>query len=126
MFDTDDSDSIWEDKSDKDTFVSGNWMGVNPDTELFFSNLSKNQEFRARFRERFSYLMENDLSFASTGPVIDEFETVYSRPMVRSMQRFGKEEASLEQYGKNVEVVRSFFRNRCDNIGKYLMQHMGD
>lgn len=126
LFDTDDSDSIWEDTSNKDTFVSGNWMGVNPDTELFFSNLSKNQKFRARFRERFSYLMENDLSFASTGPVIDEFETVYSRPMVRSMQRFGKEEASLEQYGQNVEVVRSFFRNRCDNIGKYLMQHMGD
>lgn len=126
LFDTDDSDSIWYDASDKDSFTEGNWMGVNPDTELYFSNLSGNSEFRKKFRERFRYLMDNDLSFERTGPVITRFEEEYTIPMVRSMKRFGKEDATEDGYRQNVEVVRNFFRNRGKNVYKYLMQYMGD
>ena len=126
LFDTDESDSIWDDWSDKDTFVSGNWMGYNPDTELYFSNLSKNAEFRKMFRDRFNHLLDNDLAFESTGPIIDRFEEEYKRPMVRSVQRFGRADFTEGDYEDNVETVRNFFRNRCKYMSEYIMQHMGD
>lgn len=126
LFDTDDSDSIWYDAADKDSFTSGNWMGVNPDTDLYFSNLSGNASFRERFRERFLYLLDNDLSFKRTGPIVNGFEEEYTSPMVRSMKRFGKEDMTKEQYEQNVDVVRRFFRDRGKYVSEYLMQHMGD
>ena len=101
-------------------------MGVDPVTEPYFSNLSKNSAFRKRFRDRFLFLLDHDLSYDKTGPIIAKFEEEYTNPMVRSMQRFGKEDTSVEQYKQNVEVVRSFFLNRGKYAGMYLMQHMGD
>lgn len=126
LFDTDESDSIFYDCADKDSFVEGNWMGVNPDTELYFSNLSNNPEFRVRFRERFRELLENDFSFERIEPIITQFENTYTDPMVRSVQRFGIPDFSREQYGRNVQTVRDFFRRRGEYISTYLTLHMGE
>ena len=126
LFDTDDTDSLFDDTADRDSFVSGNMMGINPDTEQYFSNLSRNTEFRARFRARFEELLQNDFSYEKTGPVIDRFEKEYTNPMVRSIQRYGVPSFTAEQYKENVETVREFFARRGGYIGQYLTEHMGE
>lgn len=126
LFDTDESDSIFEDWAEKDTFVSGNWMGCNPDVELYFSNLSKNTEFRKKFYNRFMQLLENDFSYERIEPIITMFEEKYSEPMVRSIRRFGVSDFTDEQYAQNVEIVRDFFKRRGAYVEKYLVQHMGE
>ncbi len=126
LFDTDDTDSLFDDTFDRDSFVSGNAMGINPDTEKYFSNLSRNAGFRARFRARFEELLQNDFSYDKTGPVIDRFEKEYTAPMVRSIQRFGVPSFTADEYRDNVETVRNFFAKRSGYIGQYLVEHMGE
>ena len=127
LFDLDNTDGFQESSNyDTDSFVEGNNDDNNPDTDLFFSNLSKNKEFRRRFRERFEELISTDFSYETVAPVIDDMEKTYTKPVVLSVRRFGDPGFSEEQYHKEVEIVREFFQKRGEYISKYLMMHMGD
>ncbi len=109
-----------------DSFVDGSYIGVNPDSDTFFANVSKNAGFRKRFYDRFMYLLENDLSFERTEPVISQMEEIYTKPMVSSVRRFADPYFTDEQYRDNVKTVREFFEHRGGYIRQYLMQHMGE
>lgn len=109
-----------------DSFTEGQCRDYNLDMDLFFSGLMKNSAFRARFRERFSYLAANDLSYERVEPVLTEFEETYSAPMLRSLCRFIDPDFTPEQYAKNVEAVRDFYRERGGKICDYMMLHMAD
>lgn len=122
LIDTD--SSLWDPKVD--AFTDGQCRGYNPDSDLYFSNLTRNAAFRKQFRERFLYLAENDFSYDCVEPIISELEQTYSKPMVQSLRRFVDPAYTEEEYLRNVQVVRDFYRERGNYICKYLMQHLGD
>ncbi len=127
LFDTDCSDAFRElSEASIDSFIEGHCRGYNPNEELYFSNLSKNPTFRKRFRERFLELLGTDFSFETTGPIVDEFEKIYEKPMVNSVRRFEDPNFTVENYHQSVEIVRNFFRERPGYLNTYIMQHMGD
>lgn len=105
-----------------DPFVELTW--INDDQ--FYPKLSGNESFRRRFKSRFSELLAGDFSYEKISPILDEFEAEYTDAMVLSVRRFNDPNFTKEQYAKNVQVVRDFFRVRGDYISKYLMEHMGD
>ncbi len=122
LIDTD--SSLW--KADIDSFVDGHCRWYNPDSELYFSNLTRNAVFRKQFRERFLYLAEHDFSYEQVGPIIDELEQTYTKPMVQSLRRFVDPAYTEEEYRRNVQVVRDFYQERGNYICEYLMQHLGN
>ncbi len=109
-----------------DSFTEGNWVNINPDTELFFSNLSKNADFRKRFYKRFTELLNTDFSYETIAPLLDETEKEYTRPMLMTFHRFYDPTYEKEWYHESVAVVRQFFMERGNYISKYLSKHMGD
>jgi hypothetical protein len=112
--------------ADQDSFVGGHHGGYNPDTELFFSNLSQNPEFRRRFSERFMQLAGEDFSYEKIEPVINEFEDTYTGAMTETLKRYVDPDISEEYYLKNVDDVRNFYRERGDYICGYLMDHLSN
>lgn len=125
LFDTDSSDAYYANVAGYDSFVEGNWDGISPMNEPIFSKLVDNPGFRKRFRERFTELLESDLSFERTGPLIDEMENTYKAPMVMSVRRYDDPQFTQDRYLGNVSVVRDFFRERCGYMYEYMMQHIG-
>lgn len=122
LIDTD--SSLWDPKVD--AFTDGQCRWYNPDSELYFSNLTRNAAFRKQFRERFLYLAEHDFSYEQVGPIIDELEQTYTKPMVQSLRRFVDPAYTEEEYRRNVQVVRDFYQERGNYICEYLMQHLGN
>ena len=112
--------------AEQDSFVGGHYGGYNPDTEIFFSNLSGNASFRESFTRRFLYLADNDFSYDHIEPIIDEFEEIYGKAMTESLRRYLDPSFSEEEYLENAEAVRTFYRERGDYICEYLMEHLAN
>lgn len=127
LYDLDNTDG-YESSSyaDVDSFVEGNWDNCNPDVDLFFSNLSKNDEFRRRFRDRFAQLIRTDFSYDTVEPILDEMEKEYTHPMLMTFHRFYDPAYEEEWYHESVDVIRDFFRDRGRYMSEYLMKHMGE
>ena len=127
LFDLDNTDGYLQNAyANIDSFVDGSWSGSNPDTDPFFSNVSKNAEFRKKFRDRFLELIDTDFSYDRTGPMIDEMEKIYTKPVVLSARRFKDPNFRPEWYKENVESLRRFFKERGRYMSEYVMLHMGD
>lgn len=127
LFDLDNTDGYLPNaEASVDSFTSGSYMGINPDTDPVFSNLVKNSRFRKAFRDRFEYLLANDFSYEKIGPIIDEMENTYTVPMVSSVRRFHDPDFDNEDYHENVERIRAFFKARGDYIYDYMTEYMGD
>lgn len=105
-----------------DPFVELTWI----DSDQFYPNLSHNQSFRQRLRNRMNELLADDFSYEKISPILDEFEAEYTRPMILSVRRFHDPYFTDEQYAANVRVVRDFFRERGYYMSKYLQEHLGD
>ena len=88
-----------------DPFVELTW--INDDQ--FYPGLSQNQSFRVKLKNRMTELLAGDFAYENISPVIDEFEAVYTDPMVLSVRRFHDPNFTGEQYAANVQVVRDFF-----------------
>ena len=127
LYDLDDTDAFSDRAAaDVDSFAEGSWIGINALDDLYFGSLVKNASFREKFRNRFMELLAGDFSYERILPMIDEMEKTYTVPMVRSIRKYRDPEFTEEDYRRNVEVVRDFFRNRGTCIEKYMMEHMGD
>lgn len=127
LYDLDNTDGYAENAaSSVDSFVDGSFIGYNADDDRFFAPLSENAQFRKRFRDRFNELLSSDLSYDNTGKILDEMEETYKGPMVNSLRRFYKSDATEEDYTESVDVVRNFLKKRGGYISEYLRQHMGD
>lgn len=105
-----------------DPFTELTWI----DSDQFYPNLSHNASFRKRLRDRLNELLAGDFSYEAVRPVIDEFEATYSDAMVLSVRRFHDPYFTKEQYARNVQVVRDFFKARGYYMSKYLQEHVGD
>jgi len=127
LFDLDNSDAYAQNaKADIDSFVDGSYAGYNASDDIFFSSLSRNAQFRKRFAARFRQLLSDDFSFDTIAPIIDDFEQRYTKPMAFSIRRFHDSDFSENDYKDNVEVVRSFFRERGKYMSEYVTLHMGE
>ncbi|MCR5107746.1 MAG: CotH kinase family protein [Lachnospiraceae bacterium] len=126
LFDLDNTDAYGSSDGAReaavDPFVDLTW--INEDQ--FYPALSKNRSFRQKLLSRMNELLSDDFSYETISPVIDEFESRYTAPMILSVKRFHDPGFTGEQYALNVQVVRDFFKERGYYISKYMKLHLED
>lgn len=123
LYDTDDSMGMVEDlaEAETDSFREGHWTTAPMDDTLF-SSLMRNSEFKQRFVDTFIEMADTIFEYEYVNELIDEFCMRYKEASILSRQRFRGMDETEEEYLKDVEVIRDFFKRRRG----YIMAHMED
>lgn len=126
LFDLDNTDAYGSSDGAReaavDPFVELTWI----ESDQFYPSLYRNLSFRQRLKGRMEELLAGDFSYENIGPILDGFETEYTKPMILSVRRFHDPNFTGEQYAANVGVVRDFFRERGRYMSEYIQKHLGD
>jgi hypothetical protein len=91
---------------------------------VLFKKLLTNNEFRARFYQRFINVLNEDLSTHNVLSQIDEFEKEYE-PLINEHIARWKEPADYNTWMKNVDELRGFALQRPAEVIHQLRENMG-
>ena len=129
MFDTDYSTGIYG-----EVLPTDDSFARLLDRECFLSDLLhaalENDGFRKHFAETFREIADTNFAQERVAAEIEALEKAYHDPAIDTFRRFWSGSFSgsraEESYLKSVEEVRSFYRERRENILRYLEQYTGE
>ncbi len=113
------SGALAVDMADADIFVS------IPKSDVVFQSLYQNEEFRVKFAKRLLYIGREIFPEEKCEAFLDDYVQRMREPIAVGCRRFYND-ARTEEFDRNVEEMRLFFRTRYDAIWNSLVNNMGE
>lgn len=110
---------------DTDTFtVNMPFAGKGPLYNPLFASLLKNSTFRREFATTFMDMANTCFDPDFAVPLLYETAAVYAVNIEQYYRRFGNDSATAEDYMACMDNFAYYFRQRCQYISAYMMQHL--
>lgn len=109
------------------TTSGGNWPNP-PHTTFIFRKLLNNTNFKNNFINRFADLMNTSFAPSALLEKLDEFTALFAPEMERHIERwgiFGTTLRSVEDWQRNISVIKEFMEKRQPYIKEHLSKKFG-
>lgn len=137
LYDTDDSAGMVTGRTEPnvDSFIEGQWT-TSPMEDKLFSALLYNDQFRKQFGATFIEMSDNSFAFSRVNNDLNNISQHYKKQVVLSQRRFRGPQMikdyhedydgtyDEQDFDREVNVIRSFYRNRKRYIVNDMFQHI--
>jgi hypothetical protein len=126
LYDTDESTGGGSTGYDMNPFEGETYYHkVSPMETVLMQNLLANEDFKRQFCVSFLDIINKNFAYSQVHDKLYEMAEIYALPMVKSYQRFNKEEFTTDDFWDNIAVLDEFFQKRPDFVISYLAEAMG-
>ena len=143
LYDLDETAGLFTGMSDADTdsFTDGHWEDRDPlDSDVLFTALMRNKEFKRRFTDTMTKLADDDFSYEKTSAMLHDMARIYKNPLIKSHLRYrgdytidGYEPGASytppyteEDFAVDIRVIDDFLRDRGRYIREYMERDLKD
>ena len=109
------------------TFTDSEWWKQDFDLmdEILIRNLMANETFKKQFVHTFEDMAANDFTYEKVHDNLMEWKQQYKTQVIKSHQRFIREDFSKEEYDSYLDTIDYFFKERNQYIISYMQQETG-